>query len=378
MSKTPDHLRKRSIRLDQVPDHPIYLFSLTAGEIQRVADVSRVSRDGLGKLIGYQRPEVRRHVNEMAAYLRRDHPLLPNPVILALSSRVTFSRSRGPAVDDGAAAAGVLDIPLPTGDGPKPAWVVDGQHRLLALARAGRGDYPLAVSGFVADDVATQREQFVRLNSARPLPAELITELLPEVSAELSPRLSAKRLPAAICDWLDTNPASPFHRLVVRPSGRGDRAGRCVSQSVLVAAIEESLSSPYGCLFTYRNLATGECDTQAVLALLVAYWSAVSRVFQNDWGAGCQRSRLMDAIGIRAMGRLMDRVMAWVRSDDANASRHAEEQLRRVAPVCRWSTGRWEELGGRAWDEMPNTARALRLLSNYLIRTYLAVSSGPN
>ena len=37
-------------------EYPLYLFSLTAQEILQVADISRVSRDEAGELIGYQRP----------------------------------------------------------------------------------------------------------------------------------------------------------------------------------------------------------------------------------------------------------------------------------------------------------------------------------
>ena len=40
------------------------------------------------------------------------------------------------------------------------------------------------VNAFIADDVPSQRDQFLRVNNTRPLPRGLITELLPEVIEE--------------------------------------------------------------------------------------------------------------------------------------------------------------------------------------------------
>ena len=67
--KTPARIRRRAIKVSQSKEHPLYLFSLTAEELLLVADISRVSRDEGGKLIGYQRPEVRRHVTSIVDYL---------------------------------------------------------------------------------------------------------------------------------------------------------------------------------------------------------------------------------------------------------------------------------------------------------------------
>src|SRR4051794_22153566 len=89
-------LKKRALRVEQDPQHPLYLFSLTAEELLRVADISRISRDTGGKLLGYQRPEVKRHVQNIVEYLESGDVVFPNSIILALSSEAVFTRSRGP------------------------------------------------------------------------------------------------------------------------------------------------------------------------------------------------------------------------------------------------------------------------------------------
>ncbi len=54
-------LKRTALRLEQNQSHPLFVFSLTAEEITAVAEISRLSRSDKGKLLGYQRGEVRRH-----------------------------------------------------------------------------------------------------------------------------------------------------------------------------------------------------------------------------------------------------------------------------------------------------------------------------
>src|SRR3954453_11468513 len=120
-------LVRRALCIEQVRDRPLYLFTLSAEEILRVAGISRVSRDDAGAVIGYQREEVRQHVTGILEYVDGDFPLFPNAIILALPSTVRFTRSRGPNVSDGLASAGTLEIPIGASSGLETAWIVDGQ-----------------------------------------------------------------------------------------------------------------------------------------------------------------------------------------------------------------------------------------------------------
>src|SRR5581483_5817794 len=137
---------------------------------------------------------------------------------------------------DGRCVGGTLTIPLPRGREPKPAWIVDGQQRALALSKCRRTDLPVIVSGFVADSVDLQRDQFLRVNNTRPLPRGLITELLPEVSTNLPPRLAARRIPSAVCDWLNQSQESPFCGLIRRASSAA-APGRVVTDTSVVKMI---------------------------------------------------------------------------------------------------------------------------------------------
>ncbi len=201
-------IQRRALRIEQNDKHPLYVFCLTGDEILAVADISRLSRDDAGKLIGYQRPHVKRHIQDIVEYLNSDNILFPNSLILALSSKVKFRASRGPVAADGLVTSGVVEIPL-SKNGHKPAWIVDGQQRALAISKSKRRDLPIPVNAFVADEVELQRDQFLRVNNTKPLPRGLITELLPEVSTPLPANLQAKKIPSALCDLLNTEPHSP-------------------------------------------------------------------------------------------------------------------------------------------------------------------------
>jgi DGQHR domain-containing protein len=367
---------RRALRIIQGGGTPVYLFSLTAGEIFQVAEISRVARGDHSELIGYQRREVRQHVKEITDYLDGEDVLFPNPIIIALPSMVRWKGSRGPNVSDGIAEGGTIEIPLTGPGGSKPGWIVDGQQRALALSRSRQQDFPVPVNAFVADSVDVQRDQFVRINSTKPLPKSLVIELLPQVGSPLPPRLSASKVPSALCDLLNTKEDSPFEGLIKRSSSSAeDRKTAVVTDTSLVDALKESLNQASGCLFQYRNLSSGEMDSVRIWLILVTYWGAVRDTFPNAWGKPPTTSRLMHGAGIRAMGKLMDLVMASVDPTTAGAAERVRADLACLAPHCHWTDGQWEELR-MDWDEVQNLRRHINELSNYLVRTYRSARVG--
>ncbi len=375
MSVENQKISRRAILVDQNPVHPLYLFTLTAEELWSIADISRISRDTAGKLIGYQRDEVRRHVQEITEYLDKDDEktiIFPNSIILSLSSIIRFIQSRGPNVSDGLAVGGLLEIPIPPEGQKKPAWIVDGQQRALALLQASRTNFPIPISAFVADEVQIQRDQFIRINKTRPLPKGLIDELLPSIGPDLPATLASRRIPSAVCDWLNRTQESPFYGLIKRASSsEEEKKTAVVTDTALVKSIKDSIENHNGCLFPYRNLITGETDFDIICHLLMSYWLAVKETFPGDWGVSTTRSRLMHSLGIQSMGKLMDKIVPGLDIRQKNLKAELKREIQKVAPVCRWSEGVWEELGGIPWNAMENTPRYVKILSNYLIREYL-------
>jgi hypothetical protein len=100
--------------------------------------------------------------------------------------------------------------------------------------------------------------------------------------------------------------------------------------------------------------------------VLLAFWSAVRDTFPEAWGLPPGRSRLMHSAGLLSMGCLMDRIMSRT-GNSGDQRRFAREALERIAPYCHWTEGHWAEIG-RGWNEVENTSRDVRALSDHLAR----------
>lgn len=87
----PQYFSRKALQITQSNSGvKIYLLTLSADELLEIAGISRIGRGDDGNLIGYQRPEVKKHVNEIAEYLSSKDMLLAHPIILSFSSEVEF------------------------------------------------------------------------------------------------------------------------------------------------------------------------------------------------------------------------------------------------------------------------------------------------
>lgn len=369
-------LQVGALRVVQDRKHPLFMFVLTAEQLAELTDVSRIARTPDGDIKGYQRGEVKRHVSAISEYLNsnRGFVLFPHALILALTRPVSFTASPGNVKND-TAEVGVLTIPMAARNG-KPALLVDGQQRSLALAKAKRRDFPVPVCAFQATDLDTQREQFLRVNSTHPLPRGLIAELIPDIRSVLPKKLAERQAPAALVELLNRDPTSPFFGLIRRPSyPKEARRKAVVADTALMKVLEESFKTPNGALFAYRNVAMQEVDIDGALKMLIAFWNAVRSTFSDAWGLHPAESRLMHSAGLRAMGKLMDRVMApGAAIDDARLEQRLRRELAPLRPVCAWTSGSWVgvDLDGLRWDKLQNVSAHVRMLTDHLQRVYMA------
>ncbi|AEG49599.1 DGQHR domain protein [Sphingobium chlorophenolicum L-1] len=339
----------------------VYAFFIRGDRILEIADIARIGRDDKAEIAGFQRPEIKAHVRQIADYLNQQDVLFPNAVILALAPGAHFAGKRGTKnrKADAGSEAGVLSIPVRTGR--KAGWIVDGQQRALALGQSGCSDLPVPVIAFVSGDIAVHREQFILVNKAKPLDRRLIDELLPSVGTLLPRDLVARRVPSALCKILNDSSDSPFHKLIRRPSEAG--GGAIVTDSHITNLIRRSINDPRGSL-ALHTLPDGRADVDGMYRVIADFWWAVREVFPAAWGLPPERSRLMHGAGLAAMGVLMDQVMS--RADDGNGRTYASDVLRRIAPHCHWTSGRWAALD-RNWNDIQCVSKDIRALSNLLI-----------
>jgi DGQHR domain-containing protein len=369
-----DRIVVRAVRTKQGAGVDVYAFFLPGPAVLEIADIARVRRDEGGSLQGFQRPEIRSHVKQIADFLDHGPVLFPNAIILALAPEVEFRAARGPAPAGllDVAQAGTLTVPLRP-EGRRAAWIVDGQQRSLALARTKNRDVIVPVMGFVSADIDIHREQFILVNKAKPLPARLINELLPETSAYLPRDLSVRRIPSELVNWLNRRQGSPFRSLVRRISDSDEEKG-VVVDSALITVIRNSLNSPLGALSPYKGGGGMLPDLEGMYQQFVVFWQAAKDAFPEAWGLPPTRSRLMHSAGIQAMGYLMDRLIARTQGLP-DQPKTVLAALRRIRGRCAWTEGAWEGLG-LAWDEVQSVPRHVRGLADLLIRFDYEASRG--
>jgi DGQHR domain-containing protein len=351
---------------------PVYTFFLPGEKVLELADISRLGRSEVG-LEGFQRGPVQRHIASMVDYLNRGDVLFPNAILLALSPRAHFKKSRGPTppglVGDG--EPGVLELPALTGN-KKWAWIVDGQQRSMALAKAERSQLAVPVVAFVSDDLQVHREQFVLVNKARPLSRRLVDELLPEIDASRLPAdMAVRQIPSALVNRLDSDPSSPFCGLIRRITTPKD-GQRVITDSALVKSIQRQINQPLGALASFRSVDGDSTDPNAMYELIIRFWSRVRDTFPEAWGLPTEQSRLMHSAGIEAVSSLMDFLAPRMGQYD-DADQFIQSTLQAIAPQCAWTEGRWPDLNC-AWNEVESTPTGIKRLTEQLVRLVQSTS----
>ena len=166
---------------------------------------------------------------------------------------------------------------------------MDGQQRAAAIREAAVASFPICVTGFIAANPQEQREQFILVNSTKPLPKGLIYELLPQTEATLPSLLQKRRFPAYLLGRLNADPDSPLRGIIDTPT----TTGGVVKDNSILRMLENSLSD--GMLYRLRvaDNADQVTVTEDMLHAVKAFWSAVAKVFHDAWGLQPRRSRLI-------------------------------------------------------------------------------------
>src|SRR5207253_2887007 len=127
----------------------------------------------------------------------------------AFDHRVRFEPAEGsPPADYTRFGTLVVPVDQSLPEEERPGWVVDGQQRIAAIREAEIGRFPICVVAFITDDDQEQREQFILVNSTKPLPKGLIYELLPTTRTKLPSLLQHRRFPAYLLDRLNRDAGS--------------------------------------------------------------------------------------------------------------------------------------------------------------------------
>jgi DGQHR domain-containing protein len=160
----------------------------------------------------------------------------------------------------------------------RPAFIVDGQHRIHGMSRVDGEELPILVSALLDADATEQAFQFVVINNkASKVSPDLVKSLIVDFDeTELSERLRTARVSlqgrATLVALVDDDPDSPFYQMVDWERRRGE--GTPVLKP---AAIEGALN------YARRRMLALDENEDALLEFFFAAWSGVRSTYKELW-----------------------------------------------------------------------------------------------
>lgn len=365
-------LRFACLRIEQRSDVPLYVFGVNGRVIHQFASVDPAKRSADGVLAGYQRDRVEGHIRQIRGYLAQEDALLPNAVVVAFGEEVKFEPSAG-SIKSRWGTPGTLLVPLPGPREQKPGFIVDGQQRVSALAELPpERQFPVVVVSFASPSADLQREQFMLVNKTKPLPRDLLNELLPYVRGSVLPTIwRSRQRGMEVVELLRLDRRSPFYGRIRGLGGTGE--GFNISQAAVLSVIDGSIRRS-GVLSTQAPSDSKMAGVEVTAEIVSVFFQGVARVWPLAWASSPWTSRLVHGVGISSLGRLMDVVMDEVDASRPRAVSSVERRIRRIENRCAWTSGRWPGPLDCAWDQLQNTGQDKRRLGEYLIGEYSRLS----
>jgi len=373
-------IRLPAIKIQQSEDRQLFSISIEGKLIDKVCDISRIKRNTLNHIIGYQRPEVIKHISGIKKYIESPNSMIPNSIVIAFNSSVYFEELENNK------NIGYLNIPYnpDSQDWIKPGLIVDGQQRTAALRDADNDYFEMSASVFITDSAEEQREQFMLVNSTKPLSKSLLYELAPYTNGLLPPDLRRKKFPSLLTQHLNNNEESPLCgmiKTITNPDG-------IVADNSMIKMLDNSLRE--GALYVYRDPETGTAkldEFNSMVSILHDFWASVKIVFSDDWGKKPRYSRLLHGAGIAGTGQLFDEIYYdyIIKDQEVTLKSYFIQKLRYLAPHCHWSSGVWDfgiDIDGhrilRKWNDIQNLPKDIKLLSDHLLKLYNSLDNVSN
>lgn len=337
--------RFKAVAASQAVGHDVFVFAAEPAQILTFAQIERIGRKDSGELKGFQRHQISSHIRDIRNYLGRDDAILPNAVIVAFLDGVTLERQRH----------GLLNVIIDAKKGP-PGFVVDGQQRLTALSGLDKPGFEIFVSAILCKSYDDLRQQFVFINSARPLPKTLIYELLPNV-AGLPERYTARRFAARIVERLNFFGSTALRGQVRQHTNPGGVISDTAMQKLVMNSVSQG---------ALRSFIEFEDREDRAFHLVNEFFSAVANTFGGEWtGMSPRHSRLRHGAGIIAMGFIMDLLYL---TKGARTSSDFASSLALLKPHTAWTSGTWSLYGTQLpWNDVQNTPQDIDELTRYLV-----------
>ena len=280
--------------LDPVPALPVsqgeisfYLFTISAKKLLWVAYTSertQYKREGIQRGL---RPDRLRDIGRFLTSNGSNPPLLPNAIIVSLSSESYYK-------------GGYLHIRKRRAG---EAFVIDGQHRLWAFdpQYSGEADLDVVVTAFINLDDSRKAFIFRSINgNQRKINPSLVYDLIPMLRDQETVTFEDKRCQDLVVLLNEETPDSPWKDRISMVGG----GNRIISQASFISALKKLFKK--GHLFSSTEQDFFEQRMQH--DLLLEYFKAIQGSYSVQWDN--KAFFLCKYVGVSALLNLLERIVA--------------------------------------------------------------------
>ena len=194
-------------------------------------------------------------------YLDTEDAVLPNALIVAFTDGANFE-------PNGYGSRGELTIDIRD---QQVGLIVDGQQRYSALNLLEGKEFEVFVSAIICANEDELQKQFILINNTKPLPKELIYELLPTVDG-LPPRLTARSFASSLTQDLNFLKGGVFEGLIkIHTNPDGVFTATALHKVIMNSKSNGALRDIY------------HKHDQGCVGLVNDFYGAVQHVFADDW-----------------------------------------------------------------------------------------------
>ena len=230
------HLRKSVPALKtKIGEHEAYIFAINPGKLLPISYISHRGNQSIDDINAFQRMVSKSRLKNIASFIKDSKGFFPNSLLINIDSRqkgaeyMTMTKSED-------VEFGALTLPGYF----KTAWIIDGQHRLLAFAETPQKDtLQVPVIAFHDLDPGIQANMFVDINNKQK---KVTKNIIIELNATLKwgspkPKEMLESMHARTMMYLNKNEDSPLKGFIAL-TGENKR-GKPFTTNTIVTAISK-------------------------------------------------------------------------------------------------------------------------------------------
>ncbi len=320
----------------------VYTFAIPPAQLLKVAYVAHRARNDFGT---YQRMVTASRLKKIREFID-DGGIFPTNIVVNFASdnggRSGVRFDAGPAMQGSTSSVklGILHLPAKY----QSAWIIDGQHRLLAFSgHKWAASSSLCVTAFDGLDESKQAELFVRINSEQhKVSANHLTELFATLNwSSGNPLLQVQAIISKSLQDLRKDPVSPFFERIVLADEEKSQT-RCLTLQYISTALKSPglfvLAEQKGSVRQFGPLWTGDVDSTLTRTkgVLNTWFDTIRNGCPTMWDNGDGSGGIVATNrGVVAGISVLRHVVEYLRSRDADlALRNDRDFCDRLVPFA--------------------------------------------